>query len=106
MITNDDSEYEQETLPKNNKLFTINTNYNSSEINKVMKSSTNIFTHLSPLLTEALTTFKANNNHFKSITSNNVKSLLALRNKNTIKLIKPKSHNNYIKYNPYFCDNI
>ena len=56
MKTNDDSEYEQESMPKNNKLFTINTNYNSSEINKLMKSSTNIFTHLSPLLTETLTT--------------------------------------------------
>ena len=97
MKTNDDSEYEQESMPKNNKLFTINTNYNSSEINKVMKSSTNIFTHLSPLLTETLTTFKNNNNRFKSITSNNVKSLLALRNKNSIRLIKPKSHNNYLK---------
>ena len=97
MKNNDDSEYEQETMLKNNMLFSFNTNYNSAEINKVMKSTTNIFTHLSPLLTETLTSFTKNTNHFKTITSEHEKNLFITRNKNSIRLIKPKSHKNYLR---------
>ena len=48
----DNNQEKPKELNIKNELFTINTNYNSSEINKVMKSSTNIFSYLSPLLTE------------------------------------------------------
>ena len=39
-------------------LFTIKSNYNSSEVNKIMKSSTKLFSDISPLFTETLTSFK------------------------------------------------
>ena len=95
-INDSDDEFENETLQKN-VLFNINTNYNSAEINKVMKSSTNIFSQLSPLLTETLTSFNKNNHRLKTFASNNDRNILMLRNKNSIKLIKPKSHNIYLK---------
>ena len=41
-------------------LFTIKSNYNSSEVNKIMKSSTKLFSDISPLFTETLTSFKKN----------------------------------------------
>ena len=62
MYNNEREVAKKEIIPQNN-LFTINTNYNSTEINKVMKSSTNIFTHLSPLLTETLTSFSIHKNN-------------------------------------------
>jgi hypothetical protein len=67
----DNNQEKPKELNIKNELFTINTNYNSSEINKVMKSSTNIFSYLSPLLTETLTSFRKtrNGNSFKTITS-------------------------------------
>ena len=78
-----------------NKLFTINTNYHTAEINKVMKSSTNIFTHLSPLLTETLTSFtnQRSGYHLKTIMSHNDVNRYKLRNK--MKLVKPKNHINF-----------
>ena len=94
----DNNQEKPKELNIKNELFTINTNYNSSEINKVMKSSTNIFSYLSPLLTETLTSFRKtrNGNSFKTITSLPKKKLL-LRNKNSINLFKPKNNNIYLK---------
>ena len=43
-------------------LFTINSNYNTLEVNKMMKSSTNLFSHLSPLFTKTMTSFKKQKN--------------------------------------------
>ena len=95
MKKNESKEYENDSIYKNN-IFGINTNYNTAEINKVMKSSKNIFTHLSPLLTETLTSFskQGNNHHFKTISSSNCKIKLMLRNKNSF---KPKGQNDYLK---------
>ena len=97
MYNNESQVTKKEITPQNN-LFTINTNYNSTEINKVMKSSTNIFTHLSPLLTETLTSFSIhkNNKSLKSIIPNNSRNKFFQRNKNAMKLSKPKSIN-YLK---------
>ena len=97
MYNNESQVTKKEITPQNN-LFTINTNYNSTEINKVMKSSTNIFTHLSPLLTETLTSFSIhkNNESLKTIIPNNSRNKYFQRNKNAMKLSKPKS-NNYLK---------
>ena len=108
MYNNKREAQKKEIITKNN-LFTINTNYNSSEINKVMKSSTNIFTHLSPLLTETLTSFsnpKINNN-LKTLISNNSRNRYFQRNKNSMKLSKQKSPINYLKThsNFYSIDN-
>ena len=98
MKNNESNEYENESIYKNN-IFGINTNYNTAEINKVMKSSKNIFTHLSPLLTETLTSFpkQLNNHHLKTITSSSSKMKLMLRNKKPIKLFKSKGQNDYLK---------
>ena len=95
MKKNESKEYENDSIYKNN-IFGINTNYNTAEINKVMKSSKNIFTHLSPLLTETLTSFskQGNNHHFKTISSSNCKIKLMIRNKNSF---KSKGQNDYIK---------
>ena len=103
MYNNEREAQKKEIISKNN-LFTINTNYNSSEINKVMKSSTNIFTHLSPLLTETLTSFsnpKINNN-LKTLISNNSRNKYFQRNKNSMKLSKQKSPINYLKTHSNF----
>ena len=103
MYNNKREAQKKEIITKNN-LFTINTNYNSSEINKVMKSSTNIFTHLSPLLTETLTSFsnpKINNN-LKTLISNNSRNKYFQRNKNSMKLLKQKSPINYLKTHSNF----
>ena len=103
MYNNEREAQKKEIISKNN-LFTINTNYNSSEINKVMKSSTNIFTHLSPLLTETLTSFfnpKINNN-LKTLISNNSRNKYFQRNKNSMKLLKQKSPINYLKTHSNF----
>ena len=103
MYNNESQVTKKEIIPQNN-LFTINTNYNSSEINKVMKSSTNIFTHLSPLLTETLTSFsnpKINNN-LKTLISNNSRNKYFQRNKNSMKLSKQKSPINYLKTHSNF----
>ena len=103
MYNNERQAQKKEIISKNN-LFTINTNYNSSEINKVMKSSTNIFTHLSPLLTETLTSFsnpKINNN-LKTLISNNSRNKYFQRNKNSMKLLKQKSPINYLKTHSNF----
>ena len=43
-------------------LFTINSNYHTLEVNKMMKSSTNLFSHLSPLFTKTMTSFKKQKN--------------------------------------------
>ena len=56
MYNDDRMKLQKEIIPKNT-LFTINKNYNTTEVNKMMKSSKNIFTHISPLLTETLTSF-------------------------------------------------
>ena len=45
-------------------LFTINSNYNTAEINKVIKSSTNLFSHISPLFTQTMTSFRNDKNKF------------------------------------------
>ena len=97
MKNNESKEYENESMNKNS-IFGINTNYNTAEINKVMKSSKNIFTHLSPLLTETLSSFPkhSNNHHLKTIPTNS-KIKLMLRNKNPMKLIKSKGQSDYIK---------
>ena len=98
MYNNERIGLKEEIIPKNN-LFTINTNYNSSEINKVMKSSTNIFSHLSPLLTETLTSFPNQKSDYrlKTIVTHHSKDKYFLRNKNSMKLSKPKSHTSYLK---------
>ena len=97
MYNNESQVTKKEIIPQNN-LFTINTNYNSTEINKVMKSSTNIFTHLSPLLTETLTSFSIhkNNKSLKTIIPNNSRNKYFQRTKNAMKLSKPKN-TNYLK---------
>lgn len=43
-------------------LFALNSNYNSLEINKIMKSSKNLFSHLSPLFTKTMTSFRKEKN--------------------------------------------
>lgn len=60
----EDSNLNESELNDQNKqtLFTLNSNYNSLEINKMMKSSTNLFSYLSPLLTKTMTSFKKENN--------------------------------------------
>ena len=74
------NESDRSHFPKNS-LFTINSNYNSSEINKMMKSSTNLFSHLSPLFTKTMTSFKKENNKLflQNINANSKKNLI-LRN--------------------------
>ena len=96
MYNNERIELKKDINPQNN-LFTINTNYNSAEINKVMKSSKNIFIQLSPLLTETLTSFmnSKSNYHLKTITSHNSHNKFLLRNK--IKLSKQKNNDKYLK---------
>ena len=48
--------------PPQQSLFTINSNYNSAEINKMMKSSTDLFSHLSPLFAQTMTSFRNDRN--------------------------------------------
>ena len=101
MHNNENTNKKSVSLSKNN-LFSINSNYNSAEINKVMKSSTNIFTHLSPLLTETLTSFnKPKNEHnFNTINITNVKKKIFKRNEKSKKsLIYLKTHNNFHNIN-------
>ena len=43
-------------------LFTMYSNYNTLEINKMMKSTTNLFSHLSPLFTKTMTSFEKEKN--------------------------------------------
>ena len=63
---NEESEINDSEINDQNKetLFTLNPNYNSLEINKMMKSSTNLFSYLSPLLTKTMTSFKNEKNKF------------------------------------------
>ena len=64
-----------------NLLFSINSNYNSLEINKMMNSSKNLFSHLSPLFTKTLTSFKNDKNKLSSQNINAYsKKNLVLRN--------------------------
>ena len=85
-------------------LFTINSNYNTSEINKIMKSSKNIFSHLSPLFTKTLTSFrneknKLNNKYSK--TNKNIVLTNCYPYENISKYEKSKLfdsfHNKYLK---------
>ena len=78
-------------------LFTINSNYNSSEINKMMKSSTNLFSHLSPLFTKTMTSFKdvKNKLFLEKINAESKKNLLVrnyplenISNHNKIKMFQ------------------
>jgi hypothetical protein len=101
MYNDDRMKLQKEIIPKNT-LFTINKNYNTTEVNKMMKSSKNIFTHISPLLTETLTSFtnKSKGYNLKTIATNSIhnkKYLYFFRNKKSINLPKPKSHTNYLK---------
>ena len=89
----------KEIIPKNS-LFTINKNYNTTEVNKIMKSSRNIFTHLSPLLTETLTSFpnQSKSYNLKTIATDSIHNKkYFFKNKKEMKLPKPKSHTNYLK---------
>ena len=64
-----------------NLLFSINSNHNSLEINKMMNSSKNLFSHLSPLFTKTLTSFKNDKNKLSSQNINAYsKKNLVLRN--------------------------
>ena len=64
-----------------NLLFSINSNYNSLEINQMMNSSKNLFSHLSPLFTKTLTSFKNDKNKLSSQNINAYsKKNLVLRN--------------------------
>ena len=88
--------------PPQESLFSLNSNFNSLEINKMMKSSTNLFSHLSPLFTKTMTSFHKEKNQ------------LHLENRNS----KSKKHlilNHYLpsfenciskqKQNNFFCGN-
>ena len=97
-MNNNELFYKRGEIPPKSELFSINTNYNSSEINKVMKSSTNIFTHLSPLLTETLTSFNKPKipRNFNTISVSNMKKKIFKRNKNSKnKIIYVKTHSNF-----------
>ncbi len=74
-------------------LFTINSNYNTAEINKVIKSSTNLFSHISPLFTQTMTSFRNDKNKFfTSNTNSKSKKNLEMRNNNALDIFsKPKT---------------
>ena len=106
MYNDDRMKLQKEIIPKNT-LFTINKNYNTTEVNKMMKSSKNIFTHISPLLTKTLTSFtnKSKGYNLKTIATNSIhnkKYLYFFRNKKSMNLPKPKSHTNYLKTHSNF----
>ena len=64
--------------PPQESLFSLNSNFNSLEINKMMKSSTNLFSHLSPLFTKTMTSFHKEKNqlHLENRNSKSKKHLI------------------------------
>ena len=84
-------------------LFTINSHYNSLEINKMIKSSTNIFGNFSPLFTQTMTSFKNGKNNliFNSKSKKNVflKNVISNENyENISKHRKSKIFNSFLNY--------
>ena len=59
---NNESEDDFDEEAPQESLFSMNSNYNTLEMNKVMKSSTNLFSHLSPLFTKTMTSFEKKKN--------------------------------------------
>ena len=91
-IDEDDLEVPQKSL------FTINTNYNSSEVNKMMKTSTNLFSHLSPLFSKTLTSFKKDKNKklLQNMINSKSKNCLSFRNLVPIKKLTSTDKSKYI----------
>ena len=91
------SESDRIKIP-NNLLFSINSNYNTLEISKMMNSSKNLFSHLSPLFTKTMTSFKKEKNKLLQKGSTNSKRNLVLRNCSPLNNIlnqKPIKYNSY-----------
>ena len=62
MLNNEDKNDSETSDTPQDSLFKINSNYNSLELNKMIKSSTNIFTHFSPLFAQTMTSFTKGKN--------------------------------------------
>ena len=85
-MNEDNSEKDESETNDQNKqsLFSLNSNYNSLEINKMMKSSTNLFSHLSPLFTKTMTSFRNEKNKLflQKINAKSIKNLMMRNNPN------------------------
>ena len=95
MLNNEDKNDSETSDTPQDSLFKINSNYNSLELNKMIKSSTNIFTHFSPLFAQTMTSFTKGKNILffnskskKNIFLNNFKTFLNIKNQKYFILFK------------------